>query len=206
MKAPAFILGYHGCDRAVGEAVLAGELDLKPSANPYDWLSMGIYFWENNPVRGLAWAKIAARHGKRTAQPIREPFVIGAVIDPGNCLDLLETESIELLTKAYAEMTLRFREVGQRLPVNRGTGTDYPLRYLDCAVINYLHQQVEQSGLPRLDSVRAAFVEGEPIYKGAGFHRHTHTQICVRSSASIVGYFRPRLATGAIQDTGITSA
>lgn len=36
MKAPAFILGYHGCDREVGEAVLAGELELKPSTNLYD--------------------------------------------------------------------------------------------------------------------------------------------------------------------------
>lgn len=94
---------------------------------------------------------------------------------------------------------MRLREVGQRMPVNRGVGTDHPLRYLDCSVINYLHEWRANSALPGFDSVRAAFVEGVPIYQGAGFHRHTHTQICVRSGASVIGYFRPRF--DAIQDT-----
>ena len=64
MKAPSFVLGYHGCDSEVGERVLAGEMELKPSTNPYDWLGTGIYFWENNPGRALAWARMAARHAK----------------------------------------------------------------------------------------------------------------------------------------------
>jgi hypothetical protein len=43
----SFVLGYHGCDKKVGERVLAGER-LKPSENEYDWLGHGIYFWEAN--------------------------------------------------------------------------------------------------------------------------------------------------------------
>jgi len=35
MKMGSFVLGYHGCDRALGEAVLAGKKDLKPSKNPH---------------------------------------------------------------------------------------------------------------------------------------------------------------------------
>lgn len=52
----SFILGYHGCDEAVAEKVLAGE-DFKPSDNDYDWLGSGIYFWEANPQRGLTLPK-----------------------------------------------------------------------------------------------------------------------------------------------------
>jgi hypothetical protein len=38
--------------------------------------------------------------------------------------------------------------------------------------------------------VRAAFVEGEPLYVGAGFHARTHIQLCVRKPDRILGYFR----------------
>src|SRR2546422_8161850 len=45
------VVGYHGCDAAVAEQVLAGKLQLKPSGNAYDWLGNGIYFWEHGQQR-----------------------------------------------------------------------------------------------------------------------------------------------------------
>ena len=34
---PSFVLGFHGCDRAIGEAVLSGAIPhLAPSRNDYD--------------------------------------------------------------------------------------------------------------------------------------------------------------------------
>src|SRR5437667_162610 len=98
MRSTALVLGYHGCDREVGERILGGGGHLQPSENDYDWLGSGIYFWEDTPSRALEWAEF--------------------------------------------------------------------------------------------DSVRAAFVEGEPLYPGAGFHRRTHIQLCVRSTAQVIGYFR----------------
>ena len=42
---PSFILGFHGCDRSLGEAILAGKTQhLNRSENDYDWLGHGIYF------------------------------------------------------------------------------------------------------------------------------------------------------------------
>lgn len=38
------IIGYHGCDRALVEAVLLRRDKLKVSHNNYDWLGEGIYF------------------------------------------------------------------------------------------------------------------------------------------------------------------
>lgn len=53
MKMGAFVLGYHGCDRSVGEALLAGRKTFVGSKNEDDWLGHGVYFWENNPKRAL---------------------------------------------------------------------------------------------------------------------------------------------------------
>ena len=39
-----YILGYHGCRKDVGEAILRGdEPHLNPSDNPWDWLGKGIW-------------------------------------------------------------------------------------------------------------------------------------------------------------------
>ena len=59
-RLPAFIFGFHGCDQTTKEAVLHGEISYpEPSTNDYDWLGSGIYFWEQNPERALAFAQKA---------------------------------------------------------------------------------------------------------------------------------------------------
>jgi hypothetical protein len=52
----SFVLAYHGCDRRIGERLLAGKDELQKSENAYDWLGPGIYFWESNPQRALEFA------------------------------------------------------------------------------------------------------------------------------------------------------
>ena len=192
MRHGSFVLGYHGCDRALGEKVLAGEVDLVPSNNDYDWLGSGIYFWENNPQRALDWARLVQRHGKRSRQRIREPFVIGAVLDLGECLDLLESSSIRLVEDAYDSLSDSLLKIGAVPPVNVPVDGEPAVRRLDCAVIEYTHRARADSGKPPFDAVRAAFPEGAALYPGAGFQRRTHIQISVRSTAQIIGYFRLR--------------
>jgi len=68
---PSFVLGFHGCERDIGERVLAGEETLLDSTNDYDWLGRGAYFWENNPQRALSFATNAQKR-----RSIRNPFVI----------------------------------------------------------------------------------------------------------------------------------
>ncbi len=38
---PSFILGFHGCDRKIGEAILSGSERMRLSTNEYDWLGHG---------------------------------------------------------------------------------------------------------------------------------------------------------------------
>jgi len=97
MRYGGFVLAYHGCDQSVGEKVLAGDTDIVPSRNDYDWLGSGAYFWENSSARALQWANFL-RDNPRAAK-VKRPFVIGAVIAPGNCLDLSEAVSLNVLRK-----------------------------------------------------------------------------------------------------------
>lgn len=188
--AHAFVLGYHGCDRGVGERLLANTDRFVRSDRAYDWLGPGVYFWENDPQRAWEWAKSLVARGK-----IADAFVVGAVIDLGHCFDLTLRENIELLASAYDMLA----GSGLVLPVNEGP-TDDPdkvLRYRDCAVVKTVHALVDSkegraAGMKPFDTVRGLFVEGPEVYPGAGFHRLTHTQIAVRNDACIRGVFVPR--------------
>jgi hypothetical protein len=101
MRAAGWVLGYHGCDAKLGEAILRGEKTLLPGKNDYDWLGTGIYFWEADPERALEWARSAMLNPKRHRTAIEKPFVLGAIVDLGACLDLMESDSLEKLKRAY---------------------------------------------------------------------------------------------------------
>jgi hypothetical protein len=78
------LVGFHGCDRKVGEGVLSGKKKLQPSQNDYDWLGHGIYFWVDSVERGLEWARERSTRPKgQSGTQIRNAYVIGAFIYPG---------------------------------------------------------------------------------------------------------------------------
>jgi hypothetical protein len=181
--AASFILGYHGCDKAVGERILEGE-PFKQSNNDYDWLGPGIYFWEANPLRGLDFSREAK---KRRSSDIKNPFVIGAVISLGLCLDLTTTAGIEQVRAAHKSLVEFAAAAGRKLPENAAEGL---LRGLDCAVIQMVHTIRHDRGEQPIDSVKGVFIEGTPVYDGSGFYEKTHIQIAVRNPDCIKGVFR----------------
>ena len=187
----SFILGYHGCDHDVAETVLAGT-PFKPSENAYDWLGSGIYFWESNPARGLEWAHELQKRHKGTSSEIKEPTVIGAVIDLGYCLDLASDTGIQFVKAAHADFVENVKNSGREMPKNMG-GSDLLQRNLDCAVINHIHFINEKAKKTAFETVRGIFLEGKRIYDDAGFFEKTHIQICVRNPKNIKGAFRVNL-------------
>lgn len=184
---PSFILGFHGCARKVGEDILSGkEQHLKRSEKAWDWLGHGIYFWEGSVARAQEWAEQRAADKK-----IEEPFVLGAVIDLRHCLDLFDREAMRQVVQAHDAAVQLLKLAGKPVPENSGKTPDHANRKLDCLVLNALHELRRLSGMQEFDSVRGPFLEGDPIYPGAGFRSHSHIQICVRNTDCIKGYFRP---------------
>lgn len=190
-RRPSFVFGFHGLDRALAFDILNGKTPFRHSNNSYDWLGHGIYFWENSLERARQYAEEDSR---RKRSPIKEPFVLGAVIDLGECLDLLDQKYLDLVRESYLQLRDVLAAKGQELPTNRDFSTgdfDFKRRELDCAVIRYTHQLAAEQGV-RFDTVRAAFWEGEPLYEAAGFRRQNHIQIAVINPDCIKGVFLPR--------------
>jgi len=92
-KRAGLILGFHGCDEKVRNSIVANKnAILLPSESDYDWLGNGVYFWENNYVRALKYAQDFKKNPAKAKSKIKDPSVLGAIIDLGHCLDLLDSQ------------------------------------------------------------------------------------------------------------------
>ena len=172
-KSSPYIIGFHGCNQDVADALLREEPTFKKSTNHYDWLGNGMYFWENNPIR--AWEYILEVQ-KREPHRIQNPTVVGAILDLGHCLNLVESRYINLLRDSFH--TYKSIE-GVEIPSNKNAKNDHDklFRHLDCAVIEFIHSvNKDINNGQEFDSVRGMFIEGNQVYEGAGFHEKTHVQ------------------------------
>jgi hypothetical protein len=185
------ILGFYGCEKSEQQKLIYDPAYIRSSNESFDWLGHGMYFWENNPQRAMLWAE-----QKRKAGTLMDPAIIGAVIDLGRCFDLLDSSNITLLKSCYKLFKLESEKLDKPIPKNIDhpmiKGHDKVFRYLDCAVIEYTHSFLKTKGEPAYDSVRAAFIEGNPIYPRAGFNEKTHIQLCMINPNCIKGFFIPR--------------
>ncbi len=189
---PTFIIGFHGCDQSLVDKVVGGQQQLISSSNDYDMLGHGIYFWENDPERALEYAQLLHEYPGRGKSEIVKPAVLGAVIDLGHCLNLMESSALQLVRSAFDMLQDTLLSNGEPLPRNvpsRSGGNDLLLRRLDCAVIELFHKQNPERSF---DSIRGLFFEGEDLYPNAGFKTKNHIQVCVRNPNCIKGYFIPR--------------
>lgn len=112
--------------------------------------------------------------------------MIGANIELGNCLNLLESNAASVLLQGYNLLLDLKRKSGQPMPSNIGSN-----RQLDCEVVRYVHEANIRNDFPPYDSIRSAFMEGKPVYPGSNFTDKLHIEVCIRNSELIKGYFLP---------------
>jgi len=196
------VIGYHGCDESVRDALLNDPGNIRISKEKFDWLGQGMYFWENDCVRAMEWAKEKQRRGK-----IEKPAVIGAVLDLGHCCDFLNAEDLHRIRSFFKILVNSVGGVEEKIPENKDAPGDKSgnkvLRMRDCYVIESMVEYLrEQANLDYAvlgltdekvpDSVRGAFVEGDPVFPGSDIYDKTHIQISVRNPDCIIGFFIPR--------------
>lgn len=189
----SFVLAYHGCEEEIGKKLILDGGPIHRSDTGKEWLGPGFYVWESDPMRALEWAS-----GK---SKIKKPYVVGVVLDLGNCLDLLSRKSLEALKKSH-EMLTEAKGNSQVLDSHLCDNGSYPISNttekistsrLDCEVINYLHKKTKngKSG-KRFDTVRGLFLDGGELYSGSRFHNKTHVQIAVITDGCVKGFFKVR--------------
>jgi hypothetical protein len=171
------LICYHGCHRQVAEDVLANKC--APSRNPWDWLGYGTCFWVDSWTRGIDWAL----EGK----DIEDPYVVGAYVHPGLCLNLTDFGVSDEIKKAHALLKSLLSDAGSGMPTNKG----FVRRDLDCGVLEFAHGIRKDRGLDAYETVLGAFEEGDAAFPGSLLKEKTHMQLVVREGHEhcILGYF-----------------
>lgn len=184
---PNIVLGYHGCSTTTADKVLNSRcgLHLKASMRPSEWLGNGVYFWENSYDRAMLWAK------EKCKESGEKPDVIGAIIIPGECLDLTDSAYLRALEKISGSFEkIYLAEHGKPVPKNNLSRNYHAY---DCALINFFRKAMEEVSGRRFNTVRAAFNEGVTI-ADSSFATLNHIQWAVLTpQVSIIGYFRPTM-------------
>lgn len=176
------VVAYHGCDQGVAHSALRGG-KLTSSANDYDWLGSGVYFWEHGPSRAWDWANFMVKRKR-----IKVPAVIGALIQLGNCFDLLDVRLTNHLRQLFPIFESLMRESGRPLPIN---DPSRKFHRLDCAFLNWAIPIIERDTATHFQTVRGVFIEGESIYPSSQLFMESHIQVVVRDASAILGYFYP---------------
>jgi len=201
------MIGFHGCDLKVRNKLVNEPDEVKISEELFDWLGHGFYVWENNFDRALEWAIEKKKRSK--ASKDFKPAVVGVFYQLEYCLDFTDSHFINLLPKYYRLFKSEMHNAGIPLPANNNiAGDEYKdrvLRDLDCAVIEYMHNKIDEAvkeeiqakqytEIRRFDTVRGIFTEGGPAFEGAGIQAKNHIQVCIRNLNCVKGFFIPRNA------------
>lgn len=164
------VFGFHGTTREAADEITAHGFQV--SKNEYDWLGDGIYFFQDAPVRAWQWA--IDQHGADSAA------VVGTELRLTDCLDLLDIKWTQVVSGVYSHYITNLKQAGLALP--RQTPGAHRL---DREVRNYAVGVLGEHGVA-IACVRAAFVEGRPVYPDSALYDRAHVQIAVRTPEQCV--------------------
>ena len=120
------------------------------------WVMASIF---GKTARLVRWRMPSNRfHAKKRKNKIEHPAALGAILDLGHCLNLLDSQYVPVIQAGYQALAHWMDELDKPMPQNRpaADGGAALLRDLDCAVINMVHATRREGGLLPFDSVRAA--------------------------------------------------
>ena len=180
MVSHSLVLGYHGCDRRLAQDIFSATDYLKPSQNAWDWLGHGIYFWEDSHARADRWGR---EESSRSHSQIKNPAVAGAIIDLGNCLNLADADALKQIRVAHEAYLEICAKTGALVAQNRGSKLG--ARYLDCAVMEMLHQLRPGRGT-KASRHRPGIFHGGPgvISRSRISGVRSHSNLCPFASAN----------------------
>jgi hypothetical protein len=188
---PGLVLGFHGTIRAHAEDMVKGHFR-DPDNKNARWLGRGIYFFDN-PEMAMQWAT------KRAIKAGDTPAILSADIDLSACLDLTRPVFQSIARSAYRSLSARsaanprtalprqkpFELFGAQVRAGyHGDWEGYGRNELDFAVVEEAFKIAKEQENLTLDTARAVFYEGGPLYPDSWFYDAAHVAIAVREPYS----------------------
>lgn len=104
-------------------------------------------------------------------------------------MDLTDSLYLNILNAFAKTLNASMLQANARIPATRGKNHAY-----DCWLINAYHKYLQKEHKQPIDTIRAAFPEGDLLGDGrSAIHMQNHIQWAICNPACIVGYFRPMI-------------
>lgn len=172
-------IGYHGTTSDRGESIQQDGLRPGRGRRPR-WLGTGVYFFQDGLKHAENWARFLC-----TIRPNEKPIVISASIDLSNGLDLADASywsQIRDLVRIATPPDQKQIDVSGLLsippPPNLG------INHEDSYYMSLFAAKLQSEG-HSVKTIRAAFIEGSPIFPSSWLFDQSHIQICVRDPSAI---------------------
>lgn len=172
LSQPLRVYGYHGTSQEKAQEIIDQGFNL--STNDYDWLGTGVYFFQDAPMRALAWA--SERYPD-------SPAVIRSELVLESCIDLLDIAWNPIIRETYRMFILEYQKANIPLPSQNPQRSK--AHRLDCAFFNYIMEKILASQDVAIGSIRAVFNEGDRIYPNSAIFDRSHIQILIRDLSLI---------------------
>jgi hypothetical protein len=106
------VFAYHGTSGSAVERIEAEGF--VASANPYDWLGDGTYFFQD--IIGFPTEAIDIARGWARSHHPGDPAVLSVRIELLDCIDLLDAGWASRLREVHDVLAARARSIGRSLP------------------------------------------------------------------------------------------
>jgi hypothetical protein len=115
----------------------------------------------------------ATRDGRSEA----DIAVVAASIRLGRCLNLLDARYHDLVVEGERQWEATQHSMGVAPTKNMAKRGDR-----NCRVFNFIYDSVDV----KIDTTRAVYAEGEPLFEDSGLFKQSHMHLCVRNLACIL--------------------
>jgi len=155
------------------------------------WLGNGLYFFQDAPYRAWEWTETYLP-GRKKVQA--ETAVVRAVIEVNKreLIDLLDIQWMEVIKREYQYQLKAYKEIQNSAPKQQSIMSQLQTKNkvisaphrLDCDIIDSTVRLLKSRGL-NIRATRAAFIEGEALFKNAHLYDRAHVQIVVHDYSII---------------------
>lgn len=177
MSHTGFVVSYHGTTNVRADEIERTEFRM--SRRPGLWLGYGRYFFQDGPIHAIRWGQYMAR--KETGD-VANAVVLSAEIDLQECIDLTDRRYWSAIRSLWRNEVKDsgLSQLGINVLLDRLSMTDgeraelseedksaLGRNYVDCEVMNSFIQRMKDKMRSRgfdYTTVRAAFIEGRPVY------------------------------------------
>lgn len=177
-----YINGFHGTDINATEEILKTK-KFKTRTNLRHWLGQGTYFFRDDPVQAMSWARITVQEKMGTRDKTMKANVIKASIPvhSSKYMNLNSREGLEKLNRLIVRIEESVFKLGYSVQETNRIDQEHKFR---CMILDLIPKEIIKVIESSFSSHTPSFLKNKEYKELMGLEMHS-IQVCVRDNKLI---------------------